>query len=81
LEINQEYFRSFWGSASVEFDRFFYVGKMECWALAIYKVFKIALMILIAPHAIRHIGLTFLVPSVVDPALSSSFATAAKLTP
>ena len=40
------------------------------------KSLKIALMILIAPHAIRHLGLTFLVPSVVDPELSSSFAMA-----
>lgn len=30
-----------------------------------------------APHATRHIGLTFLVPSVVDPSLPSSFANAA----
>jgi hypothetical protein len=38
------------------------------------KPLKTALMILIAPHALRHIGLTFLVPSVVDPSLPSSFA-------
>ncbi len=38
------------------------------------KPLKIALMILIAPHALRHLGLTFLVPSVVEPSLPSSFA-------
>ena len=38
------------------------------------KSMAIALMILIAPHAMRHIGLTFLVPSVTDPAIPSSFA-------
>jgi len=38
------------------------------------KAGHIALMILVAPHAIRHIGLTFLVPSVTEPTLSESFA-------
>lgn len=38
------------------------------------KALPIALMILIAPHAMRHIGLTFLVPSVTDPAIPLSFA-------
>jgi hypothetical protein len=38
------------------------------------KAMPIALMILIAPHAMRHIGLTFLVPSVTDPAIPLSFA-------
>jgi len=35
---------------------------------------KIALMILIAPHTLRHVGLTFLVPSVTDPDIPQSFA-------
>ena len=38
------------------------------------KATNIALMILIAPHAIRHIGLTFLVPSVTDPTIPQDFA-------
>jgi hypothetical protein len=38
------------------------------------KPLSVALMILIAPHAMRHIGLTFLVPSVADPAIPVSFA-------
>lgn len=38
------------------------------------KAIPIALMILIAPHALRHIGLTFLVPSVTDPEIPASFA-------
>ncbi len=38
------------------------------------KALPVALMILIAPHAMRHIGLTFLVPSVTDPAIPVSFA-------
>jgi len=38
------------------------------------KAVPVALMILIAPHAMRHIGLTFLVPSVTDPAIPASFA-------
>ncbi len=38
------------------------------------KEFKIALLILIAPHTLRHIGLTFLVPSVTDPAIPQDFA-------
>jgi hypothetical protein len=38
------------------------------------KAMPIALMILIAPHAMRHIGLTFLVPSVTDPTIPLSFA-------
>ena len=38
------------------------------------KAGHIALMILVAPHAIRHIGLTFLVPSVTEPTLSQNFA-------
>jgi len=38
------------------------------------KPVPVALMILIAPHAIRHIGLTFLVPSVTDSAIPAEFA-------
>ena len=38
------------------------------------KAGHIALMILVAPHAMRHVGLTFLVPSVTDPELLQSFA-------
>jgi hypothetical protein len=38
------------------------------------KAMPVALMILIAPHAMRHIGLTFLVPSVTDPAIPAKFA-------
>ena len=38
------------------------------------KALPVALMILIAPHAMRHIGLTFLVPSVTDPAIPANFA-------
>ncbi len=38
---------------------------------------NVALMILIAPHALRHIGLSFLVPGVVNPALPATFANAA----
>ncbi|MEH6593438.1 MAG: hypothetical protein V7746_24440 [Halioglobus sp.] len=38
------------------------------------KAMSLALMILIAPHALRHVGLSFLVPSVTDPSLPASFA-------
>jgi len=38
------------------------------------KALRIALMILIAPHAMRHVGLTFLVPSVTDPSIPENFA-------
>ena len=38
------------------------------------KAVPVALMILIAPHALRHIGLTFLVPSVTNPAIPADFA-------
>lgn len=47
------------------------------WSIAPWlsvKPLRIALMILIAPHALRHLGLTFLVPSVVAPSLPTSFA-------
>ena len=37
------------------------------------KSLKNVLMILIAPHAMRHVGLTFLVPSIVDPGIAQSF--------
>jgi hypothetical protein len=38
------------------------------------KAMTISLMILIAPHTLRHIGLTFLVPSVTDPLIPANFA-------
>jgi len=38
------------------------------------KPYSIALMILIAPHVTRHIGLTFLVPSVTAAGIPSDFA-------
>lgn len=38
------------------------------------KAMHIALMILIAPHATRHVGLTFLVPSVTNPLIPVDFA-------
>lgn len=38
------------------------------------KSASIALMILVAPHTIRHIGLSFMVPSVTDPTILQSFA-------
>jgi len=38
------------------------------------KAAAVALMILVAPHAIRHVGLTFLVPSVIDPDVPQTFA-------
>jgi len=50
------------------------------WALAPWlntQKHKIALMILIAPHATRHVGLSFLVPSITNPDLPESFALAA----
>lgn len=47
------------------------------WAISPWlneKAANIAMMILVAPHAIRHIGLTFLIPSVTEPSLSQAFA-------
>lgn len=41
------------------------------------KPLRVALMILVAPHAMRHIGLSFLVPGVVNPELPANFANAA----
>lgn len=38
------------------------------------KALRVALMILIAPHATRHMGMTFMVPSVASPDLSLTFA-------
>ena len=41
------------------------------------KSMNAALMILIFPHAFRHLGLAFLVPGLVDDSLPESFANAA----
>ncbi len=41
------------------------------------KPMNAALMILIFPHALRHVGLAFLVPGLVDDSLPESFANAA----
>jgi hypothetical protein len=41
------------------------------------KPLRVALIILILPHAFRHIGLTFLVPGLVADSIPRSFATAA----
>lgn len=38
------------------------------------KNYTIALMILIAPHTLRHVGLTFLIPSVTAPDIPQFFA-------
>jgi hypothetical protein len=50
------------------------LAKWVVWPWLNEKTVGIALMILVAPHTIRHIGLTFLVPSVTDPAISQNFA-------
>ena len=41
------------------------------------KPLHVALMVLILPHAFRHLGLAFLVPGLVADSIPSSFATAA----
>ncbi len=41
------------------------------------KAMNAALMFLIFPHALRHLGLAFLVPGLVDDSLPESFANAA----
>ena len=41
------------------------------------KSLRAALMILVFPHAMRHLGLAFLVPGLVDESLPDSFAAAA----
>lgn len=41
------------------------------------KPVQIAFTILVLPHTIRHVGLTFLTPAVVSEAMPSTFATAA----
>ena len=41
------------------------------------KSLEVALMVLIIPHAFRHVGLAFLVPALNQPAMPTDFATAA----
>ncbi len=41
------------------------------------KPLEIALIVLIAPHAFRHVGMTFAVPGVVGPSMPNGFATTA----
>jgi hypothetical protein len=50
------------------------LAKWVIYPWLVHKEASISLMILIAPHTLRHIGLTFMVPSVTDPAIPQSFA-------
>ncbi|MEH6576798.1 MAG: hypothetical protein V7731_06930 [Amphritea sp.] len=55
-------------------------GLLAKWYLAPWlsqQSFNQALIILIAPHAIRHLGLNFLVPGVVEPSIPVFFANTA----
>lgn len=56
---------------------FFVIGILVKWFAVPWlseKSLNIVLMILIAPHAFRHIGLTFLVPTVTTPEIPLQFA-------
>ncbi|MEP2031567.1 MAG: hypothetical protein ABJI96_22960 [Paracoccaceae bacterium] len=55
-------------------------GLIAKWHIApwlVDKTAKVALGLLILPHAFRHIGLTFLTPAVVNEAMPQDFAAAA----
>ena len=41
------------------------------------KPLQLALMVLLVPHAFRHIGMTFVVPTLNQPGMPADFATAA----
>lgn len=41
------------------------------------KPFEVMLMVLLAPHAFRHVGMAFLVPALNKPGMPADFATAA----
>ena len=56
------------------------VGLLARWYAAPWlaeKSLEVALMILIAPHAFRHIGLAFIVPALNQPGMPSEFAASA----
>jgi hypothetical protein len=56
------------------------VGLLARWYVAPWlaeKPLEVALMVLIAPHAFRHLGLAFIVPALNQPGLPLEFATAA----
>jgi hypothetical protein len=56
------------------------VGLLSKWYLLPWlatKPLRVALTVLLLPHVTRHVGLSFLVPGLVDPALPDSFATSA----
>ncbi|NRA22694.1 MAG: hypothetical protein HRU05_19645 [Oceanospirillaceae bacterium] len=50
------------------------LAKWVVYPWLVNRAAKISMMILIAPHSLRHIGLTFMVPSVTDPEIPQSFA-------
>jgi len=50
------------------------LAKWVVWPWLNGKTFSVAMMLLVAPHATRHIGLTFLVPSVTTPEIPELFA-------
>ncbi len=56
------------------------IGLLARWYAAPWlaeKSLEVALMVLIAPHAFRHIGLAFMVPSLNQPEMPLEFATRA----
>lgn len=56
---------------------FTYIGKVYFAPRLSTKTRRAALILLILPHAFRHLGLSFLEPSLVNEELSSTFAQAA----
>lgn len=56
------------------------VGLLTKWYLApalAERTLQLTLMVLIAPHAFRHIGMAFLVPTLNQPGMLTDFSTAA----
>jgi len=56
------------------------VGLLSRWYVAPWladKPLEVALMVLLVPHAFRHVGLAFIVPALNQPGLPADFATAA----
>jgi hypothetical protein len=56
------------------------VGLLAKWHAApqlAEKPLQLALMVLLVPHAFRHIGMTFVVPTLNQPGMPADFATAA----
>jgi len=61
-------------SVALSFIAFGTVAKQYIWPRILLVSREDALIALVAPHAFRFVGLSFLIPGVVSPSLSSEFA-------